>query len=336
MTPADRARMTAALVAVGLAVSAPVATAQSAEAEALFREGRRLLKDGELAAGCAKLEASDALEPSVGTLLNLGDCRERQGKLASAWAAFEKAEALARRTGADEQRQAEARRRAALLEPRLSTLTLRVTAPVEGLVIRRDALRIEQGAWDTPVPVDAGTYTIVAEAPGHRPWRSEIQVLQEMRRVVVVPALAPVERVATAPVSSAGTTAPVRSSPRLAVISTPASPGTWTGTRVVAAGVGLLGAGAVGTGIYFGVRARDLADASDARCPLITCADDEALRLNERARDAATRANVLYAAGGAALAASLVLWLVGAPEPRTVVTPVTSDRAAGISVAGRF
>lgn len=342
MTLVESARVVVLLFGLGSVARVPVVAAQSAEAEALFREGRQLLKDGELAAGCAKLEASDALEPSVGTLLNLGDCRERLGKLASAWAAFERAEALARRTGGDEQRQAEARRRAALLEPRLSRLTLRVTARVEGLAIWRDALRIEEGAWDTAVPVDAGTYTIRAEAPGFHPWRAEVEVAATSRQVVVVPALVPVEVAAVATRLSTVSPGVAWSDDASAGLasSRASARGTWSRTRIAAAGVGLLGAGALGTGIYFGVRSRALADAADVRCPLVTCADSEGLRLNARAQDAATRANVLYATGGAALVASVVLWLVGAPSPRTVVTPIVSEHAAGgsvgIAVAGRL
>src|SRR5262245_38802765 len=81
----------------GLLLGAVPARAQSAAAERLFLDGRELIKQGRLAAGCAKLQASEELEPSVGTLLNLGDCRERLGQTASAWAAFRKAEAIARR-----------------------------------------------------------------------------------------------------------------------------------------------------------------------------------------------------------------------------------------------
>ena len=76
-------RSVAALVATGILASVSLASAQSAEAEVLFRDGKKLLKAGKLAAGCDKIEASERLESSVGTLLNLGDCRERLGRLAS-------------------------------------------------------------------------------------------------------------------------------------------------------------------------------------------------------------------------------------------------------------
>src|SRR3954453_11114339 len=119
-------RWFAAAAAAWLGVICPDARAQSPQAEALFRDGRSLIKAGKLAPGCDKLAASERLETSVGTLLNLGDCREKLGKRASAWAASRKAEALAGRTGGDDRRQAEAARRAALIEPRLSHLVIDV------------------------------------------------------------------------------------------------------------------------------------------------------------------------------------------------------------------
>src|SRR5215470_17557485 len=141
-------RWFAAAAAAWLGAICPDARAQSAEAEALFRDGRSLIKAGKLAAGCDKLAASERLESSVGTLLNLGDCREKQGKLASAWAAFRQAEAMARRTGGDDRRQAEAGRRAGLLEPRLANLTIQVGHRVDGLIVRRDDEQVDDGGWN--------------------------------------------------------------------------------------------------------------------------------------------------------------------------------------------
>jgi hypothetical protein len=93
--------MTLARSLVIVAASATVAHAQSAPAEALFRDGRALIKQGKLEAGCDKLAASEKLESSVGTLLNLGDCKEKLGQTATAWAAFRKAEAMAKRAAND-------------------------------------------------------------------------------------------------------------------------------------------------------------------------------------------------------------------------------------------
>src|SRR5665647_1886388 len=149
MTLADRARAVALFAATGLLVPLSTARAQSAEAEVLFRDGRKLIKQGKLAPGCDKLAASEKIETSVGTLLNLGDCREKLGKVASAWAAFRKAEGVAKRSGGDDKRQLEARKRADKLEPTLANLVIQVDQRVEGLVVKRDGLVIDVGAWNT-------------------------------------------------------------------------------------------------------------------------------------------------------------------------------------------
>jgi hypothetical protein len=331
MTIASRAHLAAALAAVGIVCQLSSAHAQSAEAEALFRDGRNLIKHGKLAPGCDKLAASERLESSVGTLLNLGDCREKLGKLASAWAAFRKAEAMARRAGGDEKRQSEAARRAASLEPRLPNLVIDVSWKVEGLIVRRDGEIVDAAQWSTPLPVDPGTYTVVVEAPGYLPWQATVSVAAgSKRQIVAVPAL---ER-APEPVAQPAAEPPtVERATRPVVLVRPA--GTWSGLRKFSVVLAVAGVGALGTGAYFGWRATDLRDRADERCPLVVCADNEALRLNEQARTAATRANVLYIAGGATVATALVLWLVGAPG-ETIVAPTAGTQHIGVSIAGSF
>lgn len=319
-----------------LAAAGPPARAQSAEAEALFRDGRRLIKAGKLAPGCDKLAASERLESSVGTLLNLGDCREKLGKLASAWAAFRKAEALARRTGGDERRQAEADRRARLLEPRLANLVIQVDHRVDGLIVRRDDEEIDAAGWNSPLPVDSGSYTITAEAPGYTPWRTRITIAPgATRQIVEVPTL---ERAAPPPGEPVAA-APWPPPPPSPVVRRVTTRGTWSAMRGVSVAVAIAGAGALGTGIYFGVHARDLEDRADRLCPGVLCADPEALQLNEDAKTSARRANILYIAGGAAIATAAVLWLVGAPD-EIVVTPVAAvqggDHQLGLAMTGRF
>ena len=339
MTPVNRV---IAVALAGLILYVPAAGAQNAGAEALFREGRTLIKQGNLKAGCDKLEASEKLESSVGTLLNLGDCREKLGKLASAWASFRKAEAIAKRDGNDKKRQLEAKRRALKIEPDLANITIQVgpKSKSNGLVIKRDGEVIDAEVWGDAIVVDPGSHVVVAEAPGYKPWKQELSVGKGGKRWVVVPSLEPIPeppRPATPVVIAppAPTTKVVidqpAPEPRYITVER-----TWSTTRGIAVAVGIAGAGAIGTGIYFGNRTNELASQSDAICPTTTCDDPEGLRLNERARDQAFKANVLFVAGGAAVAAATVMWFVGKPDETTVIAPSIGDTHVGASLTGRF
>ena len=322
MTPAERVL---AITTAILITHASSARAQSAEAEVLFRDGRALIKQGKLAQGCAKIEASERLESSIGTLLNLGDCRERLGKLASAWAAFRKAEGIAKNAGTDDKREDEARRRAVALEPMIPSLTLELTAPVPGLAIRRNGDLIDPALISTAIPLDPGSYVISAEAPGYAPWRTDLIIQYKQKRKLVIPALprtGAVVQVSTPQPTNRVVVAHERS--------------IWSPWRKLSVGLAIVGVGAAGTGVYFGMRARDLERDADARCPLIVCNDPIALQANSDSRVNAQRANILYIGGAVAVGSALALWFVGAPGESTVVAPVVGSDHAGAAIAGRF
>ena len=322
-----------AFALVTLLAIAP-AHADSAAAEALFRNGRDLIKQGKLAAGCDKIGASQKLDSSVGTLLNLGDCREKLGQFAAAWAAFREAESLAKRKGGDDKRLVEASKRAAALEPRLSNLVIEVPQPVEGLVIRRGDEIVDRAAWNTPLPVDPATHVIVAEAPGFRTWRLEVAIdPRSRRRLVQVPKLEPSTDPGVSPIP-----APVVvQAPLTAVMFKQKKQArTWSTTRGFAVVFGVLGAGAIGTGAYFGDRSARLQKRSDAICPTALCDDLQGLSLNDDAKRNAMRANIAFAAGGAALLTSTVMWFVGKPDDEIVVSPAMTSNSAGVSLRGRF
>ena len=109
-------------MALGLSIVARPAHAQTSEAnaaaaESLFQEARRLAEAKRLGEACPKFLASHKLAPGVGTLLNLADCYEKNGQIASAWARFHEAIALAQRVNRAD-REKIARDRAEKLEPR--------------------------------------------------------------------------------------------------------------------------------------------------------------------------------------------------------------------------
>ena len=227
----------------------------------------------------------------------------------------------------------EAARRAAALEPRLSNLIIEVPQPVEGLLIKRDNEIVDRGGWSTPLPIDPNAHTIVAEAPGHKTWRLEVSIdPRSRRRLVQVPRLEPLPVTAQpSPIPEA-----VIVMQPTAVLRPHRQSRTWSTTRGVAVTMGVIGAGAIISGAYFGSRADSLAERSDAICPTAVCDNAEGLRLNDEARKTASRANLAFGLGAAAVVTGGVLWFLGKPDDELVVAPAFSDRSAGVSLRGRF
>lgn len=168
------------------------------QAEALFRAGVDLLQKDDFAAACPKFDESMRLDPSLGAQINIARCREHEGKLASAWAAFRAASDLNRRpdgTFRDDQAQAFVAERIAALEPRLPRLVIDVTPDVEGLTILRDGRPFARAGLADPQPVDAGEHVVEASAPGYVTKRASV-VAEEGKRVAITITL---ERAVAAP-----------------------------------------------------------------------------------------------------------------------------------------
>ena len=63
----------------------------SSEGARLFEEGRAFAEQGKYEEACERYAKSYELERAAGTMLNLGDCAEREGKLGRAWQLFDAA-----------------------------------------------------------------------------------------------------------------------------------------------------------------------------------------------------------------------------------------------------
>jgi hypothetical protein len=150
------------------------AGANKAAAEALFEQAKALAAEQRFAEACPKFEASQQLDPGLGTLLHLADCHERQGKLATAWALFEEAAATADNRGESARGQV-ARVRAAALQPQLIRLVVEVPAELPpGFELKRNGVAVPPGAYGAPVPIDAGTWLLRATAPGYEPFEASV------------------------------------------------------------------------------------------------------------------------------------------------------------------
>jgi hypothetical protein len=195
-----------------LAAAVTPVGAQTASADLLFREGRRLMEAGQLAQACAAFEHSQRLDPAVTTLLNLAGCREKLGQLATAWELFLDAERQTRsaRDPMTEQLHKVARDRVAAIEQRVPKLTIRVPEHVriDGLEILRGQERVPAEMWNHPLPMDGGTYTITARAPRARAWSAHVTLASEAgRRTVDIPDLRSLGRDPDEPAGTRGRSA---------------------------------------------------------------------------------------------------------------------------------
>ncbi len=251
------------LLAISITISDTARADPSLEekilASALFREGRALIEAQKTAEACSKFDESQRLDPSLGTLLNLANCHELQGRLASAWTQYTEALAWSRRDQRHD-RVIFAQERLALIEPKLSWLVLLVPAEshLEGLIITKNGVRVPRAGWGGPTPVDPGRHVIQASAPGRNPWERVVEVGQfEGRLTLTIPVLesvpsSPNQGDASAPQAKAGTLAfqdDTRSAAQAAVPKRDSVHRTWA---IVA---GSIGVAALGLGAYFGLRA---------------------------------------------------------------------------------
>jgi len=273
-----------------------------AAAEALFNQGRSLAASGKYAEACPKFEASEQLDPGLGTLLNLADCYEKLGKTASAWAEYREAIPLARAAGS-KVREDLATERAKALESRLSMLTIRALGGGDsaGLDIRRDGIPVQPAELGSPIPVDPGPHTVEAFALGKQKWSSTVELKDAQKLSVDVPPLA----------GSSEPSAPAAGSPK-PIVSPPVeqsaqpSSAQRTGALVVG-GVGIVG---LGVGAVFGLGASSKWSDAKSHCAAYPYGcDAQGLDARSSASSKATISTIAFIAGGAAIAGAAVLWL---------------------------
>lgn len=242
--PASRAGgarwlISVAAIAASLAV-APRAAGQAAAAEALFDQARAALEKGDFETACKRFRESDRLDPAPGTKLNLADCEEKRGKLATAWELFRSA---ASELPAGDERRPIAEERAKALEPRVPRLVLRLAkrAP-KGTQVTLGGATFSDASFGIPLPIDPGEHALVVTAPGHGENRLRISLKEGERKTFEV---APRAKGGAAAAPASGQPAPPPPGPR---DDSPARPG--GDTRLLGLVIGGVGVAALaGAGI---------------------------------------------------------------------------------------
>ncbi len=283
-----------------LFAAAPARAANNGAAEELFRQGQALMQAGKYEQACPKLAESQRLDPGTGTLLNLAACHEKEGKLASAWAEYNDAAALAQRDGRDDRVQY-CKDHLAAIEPKLARLTINVAAGAEvpGFEVKLDDAVVGGPSLGVALPVDPGPHQISASAPGKRPWQASLTIrVGPSQEAVTIQQLADADG-ASEPVNAGAPPPPPR-----------AEAGSSGSTqRVVAYGLGGLGIVAAGVGTAFGLTAISKNNESNDKGCFGNECTAPAASLRKDARSAGTISTVAFALGGVALAGGVALFL---------------------------
>jgi len=337
----------------------PGANAQvSATAEALFEQGRLLMKDKKYGEACPKLAESLRIDPATGTMLYLADCYEKNGQTASAWATFNDAVGAAQNAGQGE-RALKAKLRVQALVPKLVKLTITLSPQnvgVEGLVLERDGLAIGAALFGTPIPVDPGDHNLEVVAPGKKPWSGVVNVPSKAGTVIAfvvpaledVPALPPPEP-PPAPTATA-TAAPLPTVTATVVVPPPlptAPPPDDSSMRNAGLAVGGIGLAGIAIGSALGLTAKSRNDeAIEKYCPGGQfCSDPMGITLTNDAKSLALGSTIAFVIGGAAVAAGAVLLIypiASRPAPGKTSSGPTSPavnlvvRPGSLGLTGRF
>lgn len=342
-------RLRRCLLATILFASAAVSTAStparaqtsaqdSAVAQSLYDQGRKLAAQNNYTEACPKLEESQRLDPTAVTQFWLADCYEHVGRTASAWSSFLDLAAAARRNGGPkaEEREKVAKDRANAIAPKLTQLVISVpdAVKVPGLVIKRDGEAVHSGQWGSPVPVDPGNHTIEASAPGKQTWTKtqDVEGVGQTVTIQVDPlgdtpveaATPPARGGAPSPVDLPPQTEPARSSP----------------LKTAGLVVGAVGVVGLGVGTVLGVLAISKnSSANDGHCGAAfggtnNC-DPTGLSLRSDAVNFGNASTVSFIAGGVLVAGGAALWLF-APRSSVQAGATVGNGGAGVTVRGSF
>jgi hypothetical protein len=249
-----------------------------ARAETLFRQGRASADALDYPRACVAFAASMRLDPAPGTLLNLADCEEHIGRLATAWHDFLRVESL---LPAADERKAIAVERARALRPRVPQLTIRLGPDLpRDTRVFCDDVELEQGSLGLAQALDPGSHVVLVVAVGHESVSTPV-VLAEHDAIVAV----------VSPGAAVASPTP-RQAPTYAAV--------WL--------TGAAGVLSIGVGTYFGGRALAERSLRDAGCTGSTCS-----ALGRTASDAAQNdariADIALGVGIVALAMGGVLLL---------------------------
>lgn len=288
-----------------------------AAAADLFHQGRLAMSEASYEVACAKFAESERLDPRVGTLINLALCEEALGLVATARRYWEQATDLARATG--DARVTYTTDRFDAIDAKVPRLTVRLAgAAPPGTTVRRDDVELGPASLGTALPVDPGKHTVFAVA-AHRSDGPAITVeLAEGESKDIAVQVGEALPEASAPAAPTPTAGSTNGSVRLAAIASGAA--------------GVVG---LGLGTYFGIQAAAHESGSPGVCHGDVC-DGQGASVRRGALQSADESTAAFVAGGALVAAGVVLWIVAPTRMPGQLSVGVAPSVVGHGAGARF
>lgn len=128
------------------------------KAEALFKQGKKLMAEKKYADACPQFEQSMKLDPGIGTQLNIAKCYEEWGRIGHALVAYQAAEKMAK--DANDNRAPKIHELVENLDSQVPRLTIKLPkdSKAEGVKVTLDGEAVE--SLGTARVVDPGPHTI--------------------------------------------------------------------------------------------------------------------------------------------------------------------------------
>ena len=293
--------LTACATTLGLLLTVAIASADTRDpgaADALYLHAKEVAARGDYVAACREFAESLRLDPAPGTLLNLGDCQEHLGKLASASHYF--SEAMQRLPSGDA-RIPYADGRMKRLASRIPHVTVTVTPAPAGTKVFCGKDEVVPSTLGIPQAVDPGEYVFAARAPSGAEQRVTVRIAEGESRSISLALPDSVDAPAAKP---SPLVTPVTRDP---VTETPASSPHSTNTAAwVVGGVGVVG---FAVGATAGLMAMSNAKTFRDGCPGGDCVNQTSLDAGHRADSLGVVSTVAFGIGLVGIAALTYLLL---------------------------
>jgi len=333
-----------------LALAAAAHADNKDKADALFKQGKKLMGEKRYADACEAFEKSNKLDPGIGSQLNIAKCYEEWGKIGRAFLAYEAAEKMAK--DAKDSREPKIHELVVALEPNVPHLTIKLPkdAPPD-LKVTLDNRPVE--TLNDPFVVDPGPHLVEWSIKGGAKKNKVVPVERggDSEVTLELPTVVSSGGGDKTGGNTGGTTGGDKTGGNTGGGDkgggTPPTP-TPPGRNMRLGGIALGGAGIVAIGIssYLTLSARsDYKDALAAHCGGMTnnC-DTTGLELTHDARSTANKATVVFLIGAAMVGGGAALYFLApkgpaapAEEPTALyLTPAVSPDGVGLVFGGQL